>query len=173
MKKDKYTKGFTLLELLIVIVIIGLLSAIIMGALNSARASSRDSKDITELKSVVNALNLYFSANGYYPAVASTLTTPVAYIPSIPAGIYYTGLSGSGGQCASYHVGVSLEKNNVVLNTDRDLLSTTAGLVGTGYTNLCGNTNGLNASSIRGDDAQSCRGTAVEPAGGKCFDLVP
>ncbi|QQR76318.1 prepilin-type N-terminal cleavage/methylation domain-containing protein [Candidatus Nomurabacteria bacterium] len=171
MKKDKYTKGFTLLELLIVIVIIGLLSAIIMGALNSARANSRDSKDITELKSVVNALNLYFSTNGYYPAVATSLVP--TYIPVMPSNIYYTGLSGSAGQCASYHVGVSLEKNNVVLNTDRDLLSTTAGLVGTGYTNLCGNTNGLNASSIRGDDAQSCKGTVVEPAGGKCFDLVP
>lgn len=166
----KYSKGFTLLELLVVISIIGVLTVILFASISSARAKGRDAQDITELKSVVNALNLYYSANGYYPSVASTLAP--TYIPIIPTDIYYTGLNGPVGVCASYHIGVSLEKNNVVLNTDRDLTSTTLGFAGTGYS-LCGGINGLNASSIRGDDTQSCKGTVIEPAGGKCFDLVP
>ncbi len=170
MKKYKNFKGFTLLELLIVIAIIGIIASVIFASVSSARAGGRDTKKITELKSVVNALNLYFSANGYYPQTAATLSP--TYIPSLPTGVYYIGLGGSGGQCSSYHIGTSLEKNNNVLQTDRDLTSTNTGLIGTGL-NLCDNLNGLNSDSIRGDDTQSCKGTAIEPAGGKCYDLVP
>ncbi len=172
MKNNKYFKGFTLLELLIVIAIIGILAGIIFASVSSARAAGRDTKKITEMKSMINAINIFYNTNGYYPQTSTSLV-PI-YIPELPDNVYYIGLNGAAPQCGSYHIGVTLEKNNVVLNNDKDFSSTNTGvlaLVPPG--NLCGNITGFNADSIRGDDIQSCKGTVVEPAGGKCYDLVP
>lgn len=168
MKNNKYSKGFTLLELLIVIAIIGILAGIIFASVSSARAGGRDTKKITEVRSMVNAINIFYNTNGYYPQTAAALFP--TYIPELPDNVYYIGLNGTASQCGSYHIGTTLEKNNVVLNTDKDFTSTS---VGVSPGNLCGNTTGFLADSIRGDDTQSCKGVAIEPAGGKCYDLVP
>ncbi len=61
-------KGFTLIELLVVIAIIGLLSTLAIVALNSARAKSRDSKRISDVKQIQTALELYFADQSGYPA---------------------------------------------------------------------------------------------------------
>lgn len=67
-------KGFTLIELLVVIAIIGLLSSVILAGLTSARAKGRDARRVADIKSVVNALELYRSSNNAYPAVPTTGT---------------------------------------------------------------------------------------------------
>src|ERR1035437_2885741 len=59
--------GFTLIELLVVISIIGLLSSIVLVALNSARAKGRDAARVEGLVQVRNALELYLSTYGKYP----------------------------------------------------------------------------------------------------------
>lgn len=66
-------KGFTLIELLVVIAIIGLLSTLAVIALNSARAKSRDSKRVADIKQVQTALELYFADFNGYPAQTVTL----------------------------------------------------------------------------------------------------
>ncbi|HHH12272.1 MAG TPA: prepilin-type N-terminal cleavage/methylation domain-containing protein, partial [Candidatus Moranbacteria bacterium] len=60
-------KGFTLIELLIVIAIIGILASIILVNLAGARAKARDAERLTQIKSVQNALELYFLDNNRYP----------------------------------------------------------------------------------------------------------
>lgn len=64
-------KGFTLVELLVVISIISLLSSVIFASLNSARAKARDAKRLADLNQIYLALQQYFDANGYLPTNAS------------------------------------------------------------------------------------------------------
>ena len=64
-------RGFTLIELLVVIAIIGMLSSVVLASLNTARASSRDSRRIQDIQQVRTALELYYQENGRYPIQAS------------------------------------------------------------------------------------------------------
>jgi len=64
-------KGFTIIELMTVVMIIGLLSAIAVGVLNISRAKSRDAKRISDVQVIRAALEQYWLRNASYPAVAS------------------------------------------------------------------------------------------------------
>ncbi len=70
-----YKKGFTLIELLVVISIISLLSSIVLSALNSARSKARDAHRKQDIEQIKLAMNLYYHANGLYPAVGGSTST--------------------------------------------------------------------------------------------------
>ncbi len=72
-----YKKGFTLLELLLVISIMGVLATLIIGNFLTSIKKGRDSKRKQDLQTVQKALELYFEDNKTYP-VSST------YVPNIP-----------------------------------------------------------------------------------------
>ncbi len=61
-------KGFSLIELLVVISIIGVLTAVLMINLVGARERSRDSQKIQDLNSIKSALRLYYNDNQTYPS---------------------------------------------------------------------------------------------------------
>jgi prepilin-type N-terminal cleavage/methylation domain-containing protein len=65
--KNTNQKGFTLVELLVVVAIIGLLSTLSIVALNSARVKARDASRVAAIKQWQTALELYYSDNGGYP----------------------------------------------------------------------------------------------------------
>ena len=60
-------KGFTLLELLVVVAIIGFLVSIVMPALDDARKKARDTVRISDMTQVQTALQLYYNTYGRYP----------------------------------------------------------------------------------------------------------
>lgn len=61
-------KGFTLVELLVVVAIVGTLSTIIVNTVDRAREKGRYSRAVLEFRSIANALELYYLEYGNYPA---------------------------------------------------------------------------------------------------------
>ena len=69
--------GFTLLELLIVIVIIGILALLIIPNVTSAPKKARDTQRKTDLRAIQKGLEEYYVSNSAYPtnATASSAAT--------------------------------------------------------------------------------------------------
>jgi len=63
----KKQKGFTIVELLIVIVVIGVLAAITTVAYNGIQNRAKVSKSSADLKAISSALTQYYYANNKYP----------------------------------------------------------------------------------------------------------
>lgn len=66
--------GFTLIELLVVIAIIGLLSTLAVVSFGNARQKSRDTKRISDIKTIQSGLELYFGDNDAYPVATTAIT---------------------------------------------------------------------------------------------------
>ncbi|MGB3945999.1 MAG: type II secretion system protein [Candidatus Saccharimonadales bacterium] len=66
-------RGFTIVELLIVIVVIGVLAAITVIAFSGIQNKARDSGRLADMKTIIKALETYKTNNGIYPDEVSTL----------------------------------------------------------------------------------------------------
>lgn len=62
------SKGFTIVELLIVIVIIGILAAIVIVAYNGITSRAKDASLKADLSNVAKKLDVYKASSGVYPA---------------------------------------------------------------------------------------------------------
>ena len=84
-KSFKKQGGFTLLELLIVIVIIGILALLIIPNITSAPKKARDTKRKTDITTVRKGLEEYFVNNNVYPTLLTDLQSGSApIIKTIP-----------------------------------------------------------------------------------------
>lgn len=72
MSTTKKTTGFTIVELLIVIVIIGILAAITIVAYNGIQQRAGNSQRIAAAKEWVKAINAYAAVNQKYPNTSGT-----------------------------------------------------------------------------------------------------
>jgi type II secretion system protein G len=81
MKKLINKKGFTLIELMIVIVILGILMGTILPRLSGAQGRARDTGRIADLTTISQAMELYFDDFKRYPGDV-TSTNPVCLKPS-------------------------------------------------------------------------------------------
>lgn len=78
-------RGFTIVELLIVIVIIGILAAITIVAYNGIQTRSRDSRRSSDLAQMSKAIELYNADNGSYPNNGGCLSSWPCWSTLIPS----------------------------------------------------------------------------------------
>ena len=67
----KKTSGFTIVELLIVIVVIGILAALVIVTYNGIQQKARDTERKTDIKAVQGQLEAYWANNAKYPTLAN------------------------------------------------------------------------------------------------------
>lgn len=79
--RNIYQKGFTLLEILVVVAIIGILISIGSAAYTSAQKKSRDARRQGDLRSIQNGFEQYYANNSKYPTSASC-TVDSTYLPA-------------------------------------------------------------------------------------------
>jgi len=70
--------GFTLIELLVVIAVVAFLSTITFALLSNAREKARDSRRLSDINNIEEALSLYYDSNGQYPPHNAVRTCNVA-----------------------------------------------------------------------------------------------
>ena len=83
----KTARGFTLVELLVVLAIIGLLSSIVLTSLNAARVKARDATRKSQTSEFRTALELYYSRNGRYPCGNSACFVGVVPLTADPTSV--------------------------------------------------------------------------------------
>src|SRR5579863_10379716 len=62
-------RGFTIVELLIVIVVIGILALLVITTYSGIQAKARNAKRQTDIQSLQTQLEAFFSQNSYYPSL--------------------------------------------------------------------------------------------------------
>lgn len=92
-----YHTGFTIVELLIVIVVIGILAAIVIVAYQGVTARANDAAVQADLKNLATKINMFNVDNSKYPSGSTDLTTlafsatkgPYALAPKTQVNIIY------------------------------------------------------------------------------------
>jgi prepilin-type N-terminal cleavage/methylation domain-containing protein len=124
-------KGFTVLEFLVVIAMMGILISLVLVGLSRARSQSRDQGKVSEIQKIAIGLEQYYDICGEYPenltgseaCPALSNQTPSRSIGDILPEVasmdfnasgspyFYSGLSQSQNpsQCSGFHAGVLLE----------------------------------------------------------------
>jgi prepilin-type N-terminal cleavage/methylation domain-containing protein len=93
LRKDR---GFTIVELLIVIVVIAILAAIVIVAYSGITARANLQKSVTNATAMRDVAEAFNADNGKYPALTTDFTTG-SQSTKLPAGITPTKGGGTGG----------------------------------------------------------------------------
>ncbi len=91
----KKNKGFSLIELLVVISIIGVLTTVLVMNFVGSRERARDAQTIQNLNSLKNALRMYYNDNQSYPTNLSGVLGASGYVVDLgPTTTYFNYLGG-------------------------------------------------------------------------------
>jgi prepilin-type N-terminal cleavage/methylation domain-containing protein len=124
MKKKQ--KGFTLVELLVVVAIIGLLVGMVVISVRSVKAKARDAERVSDMNSISTVLGLYHNDYNLYPIfdgyitgsdVFSLALEATGYITNVPVDPSGMDSAGSCGVLTGYHYHYqSVDGKNYILS---------------------------------------------------------
>ena len=83
MKLSHSNKGFTLVEIMIVVVIIGLLAAMAIPAFQKVRTSSQDKAVLNNARQLSAGADQYYLENGVSTVTLTDLLGPTSYIKAL------------------------------------------------------------------------------------------
>ena len=83
MKNQSKYSGFTLVEIMIVVVIIGLLAAMAIPAFQKVRIASQDKAVLNNARQLSGAADQYYLEYGSSYAAITSLVGPVSYVKSL------------------------------------------------------------------------------------------
>ena len=129
------TTGFTLVEIVIVIAIMGIMSTIIYSDLGASRENSRDQKRVSDISTIQLALEQYFYKYGVYPVTLTDSNFVPAFLNAIPTpassgdspyqnNYFPITKSQSSSNCISYQLWTKFERTNVYLQSKKSFNST-------------------------------------------------
>lgn len=136
--KARNTKGFTLVEIMIVVVIIGLLAAMAIPAFQKVRQSSQEKTLINDARQIASAAAQYYLEQGAsqvpFTVLVNTLTAPTerGYLKQLGSGNVFFGTANNVGDLVQ---GETFELRNNSYGTavfDENAQIGTATLVGGG-----------------------------------------
>lgn len=151
----KFKKGFTIIEVIVVIGIIGLLSALIYPSITQIKSKNRDTERIADISTLQLGLSLYKNQNGgVYPTSLADSNFSPQYVPADalvgPDGKEYdyvplTKVEG-GDRCTYYHLAATLDLLNSQIDqadTFNSKLQPTQNNARSNYYYYCGGYSGL------------------------------
>src|SRR5688572_2088649 len=118
MKKLNNSRGFTIVELLVVIVVIAILVALTLPNLFGLQRRARDDDRKNDIKNIKSALETYYSDKNVYPDQLSDLVPDYGFsaIPTDPQGgasyTYTPAPAGCTDACTSWTLTANLENDN-------------------------------------------------------------
>jgi type IV pilus assembly protein PilA len=83
MKMNHSSKGFTLVEIMIVVVIIGLLAAMAIPAFQKVRTNSQDKAVLNNARQLSAGADQYYLENGVSSVLLSDLLGPTSYVKAL------------------------------------------------------------------------------------------
>jgi len=98
-------KGFTLIEILIVVAIIAILASVVLVGLGPTQQAGRDARRISDLSEAQNGLELYYNKCGFYPGAVGNTTCPAVTLGATDATAYTN--AGAAIDATAFGLGVS------------------------------------------------------------------
>lgn len=74
------SKGFTIIELLVVIIIIGILAALVLNTFSTAQSKARNVQTIANIRQYYSAIKVYHTIAGKYPTAPGEGTNYIAMV---------------------------------------------------------------------------------------------
>lgn len=132
MKAMKRSQGFTVIEVIVVVIFLGLAATLLLIQKNNLSAAQRDDKRKTAINAMYyNLEEVFYAKNGYYPSKidSKTLTAMDPALFTDPDGTamndtgaeyHYDASNCTNNHCKSYKLSADLEKEAEYAKTSRN-----------------------------------------------------